>query len=223
MNRNIRIIRIAAATVIAGAALLVVIHYRVGLAKWVLAGSVERSSDVHAAHTTAPAEKQILYYYDAMSPEHHYDKPGKSPDGMDLVPQYADEDAGMENMPAGTVRLSQSKQQLIGVQTTVVQREKLFRTIRAVGQLTADETKLAHVHLKVSGWIEQVYVDYVGKLVKKGEPLFTIYSPDLVATEQEYLIARRGKQNLEIGRASCRERVKVWGREGVLEGKHGIL
>src|SRR2546429_9130444 len=91
MNRNIRIIRIAAATVIAGAALLVVIHYRVGLAKWVLAGSVERSSDVHAAHTTAPAEKQILYYYDAMSPEHHYDKPGKSPDGMDLVPQYADE------------------------------------------------------------------------------------------------------------------------------------
>src|SRR5437868_5785201 len=88
MNRNIRIIRIAAATVIAGAALLVVIHYRVGLAKWVLAGSVERSSDVHAAHTTAPAEKQILYYYDAMSPEHHYDKPGKSPDGMDLVPQY---------------------------------------------------------------------------------------------------------------------------------------
>src|SRR6266480_2556416 len=222
MNRNIRIIRIAAATVIAGAALLVVIHYRVGLAKWVLAGSVERSSDVHAAHTTAPAEKQILYYYDAMSPEHHYDKPGKSPDGMDLVPQYADEDAGMENMPAGTVRLSQSKQQLIGVQTTVVQREKLFRTIRAVGQLTADETKLAHVHLKVSGWIEQVYVDYVGKLVKKGEPLFTIYSPDLVATEQEYLIARRGKQNLgnsgfpEVSQGAdallraARERLRLW-------------
>src|SRR5207253_1417208 len=66
---------------------------------------------------------------------------------------------------ANQLRLSQSKQQLIGVQTTVVQREKLFRTIRAVGQLTADETKLAHVHLKVSGWIEQVYVDYVGKLV----------------------------------------------------------
>ena len=222
MNRNIRIIRIAVATVIAGAALLVVIHYRVGLAKWVLAGSVERSSDVHAAHTTAPAEKQILYYYDAMSPEHHYDKPGKSPDGMDLVPQYADEDAGMENMPAGTVRLSQSKQQLIGVQTTVVQREKLFRTIRAVGQLTADETKLAHVHLKVSGWIEQVYVDYVGKLVKKGEPLFTIYSPDLVATEQEYLIARRGKQNLgnsgfpEVAQGAdallraARERLRLW-------------
>src|SRR6266704_5939649 len=222
MNRNIRIIRIAVATVIAGAALLVVIHYRVGLAKWVLAGSVERSSDVHAAHTTAPAEKQILYYYDAMSPEHHYDKPGKSPDGMDLVPQYADEDAGMENMPAGTVRLSQSKQQLIGVQTTVVQREQLFRTIRAVGQLTADETKLAHVHLKVSGWIDQVYVDYIGQLVKKGQPLFTLYSPDLVATEQEYLIARRGKQYLgnssfpEASQGadsllrSARERLRLW-------------
>src|SRR5207302_8725441 len=115
MNRNIRIIRIAAATVSAGAARLVVIHYRVGLAKSVVAGSVERSSDVHAAHTTAPAEKHILYYYDAMSPEHHYDKPGKSPDGMDLVPQYADEYAVMDNLHDGTVRLSHSKQHSIGV------------------------------------------------------------------------------------------------------------
>src|SRR5207302_11422702 len=101
MNRNIRIIRIAAATVIAGAALLVVIHYTVGLAKWVLAGSVERSSDVHAAHTTAPAEQQILHYHDAMSPEHNYDTPDNSPDGMDFVPQYHDQHASMENIPGG--------------------------------------------------------------------------------------------------------------------------
>jgi multidrug efflux pump subunit AcrA (membrane-fusion protein) len=88
--------------------------------------------------------------------------------------------------------------------------------------LTADETKLAHVHLKVSGWIEQVYVDYVGKLVKKGDPLFTLYSPDLVATEQEYLIARRGKQYLgdssfpDVSQgadsllSSTRERLRLW-------------
>jgi multidrug efflux pump subunit AcrA (membrane-fusion protein) len=120
------------------------------------------------------------------------------------------------------VKLSQGKQQLIGVQTATVQRESLFRTVRAVAQLTADETKLAHVHLKVNGWIEQVYVDYVGKLVKKGDPLFTLYSPDLVATEQEYLIARRGKQYLgdssfpdaSQGAASLlnstRERLRLW-------------
>jgi RND family efflux transporter MFP subunit len=167
-------------------------------------------------------ERKVLFYYDAMNPQNHYDKPGKAPDGMDLVPKYADEEAGMENMPTGTVRLSSAKQQLIGVQTTTVEREKLFRTIRAVGQLTADETKLAHVHLKVTGWIDQVYVDYVGKLVKKGEPLFTLYSPDLVATEQEYLIARKGKQYLgnstfpEASQGadsllqSARERLRLW-------------
>lgn len=175
-----------------------------------------------AAKSASQGERKVLFWYDAMNPQNHYDKPGKAPDGMDLVPKYADEGANMENMPVGTVKLSQAKQQLIGVQTSTVQREKLFRTIRAVGQLTADETKLAHVHLKVSGWIDQVYVDYVGKLVKKGDPLFTLYSPDLVATEQEYLIARRGKQYLgnstfpEASQgadsllSSARERLRLW-------------
>src|SRR6516225_670924 len=172
--------------------------------------------------TAAKGKRKVLYYYDAMNPQNRYDKPGKAPDGMDLVPKYANEEGGMENRPAGTVHLSPAKQQLIGVQTSTVQREKLFRTIRAVGQLTADETKLAHVHLKVSGWIDQVYVDYVGKLVKKGEPLFTLYSPDLVSTEQEYLIARKGKQYLgnssfpEASQGansllnSARERLRLW-------------
>ena len=172
--------------------------------------------------TAAKGKRKVLYYYDATNPQNRYDKPGKAPDGIDLVPKYANEEGGMENRPAGTVHLSPAKQQLIGVQTSTVQREKLFRTIRAVGQLTADETKLAHVHLKVSGWIDQVYVDYVGKLVKKGEPLFTLYSPDLVSTEQEYLIARKGKQYLgsssfpEASQGadsllnSARERLRLW-------------
>ena len=174
------------------------------------------------ANPASQGERKVLFWYDAMNPQNHYDKPGKAPDGMDLLPKYADQDSGVENKPAGTVRLSQAKQQLIGVRTSVVQREKLFRTIRAVGQLTADETKLARVHLKVSGWIDQVYVDYIGKLVKKGEPLFTIYSPDLVSTEQEYLIARRGKQYFgnssfpEVSQGadsllrSARERLRLW-------------
>ena len=180
------------------------------------------TQDQNTGKPIAPGEQKILFYYDAMNPQNHYDKPGKAPDGMDLVPQYADEGGGKENLPAGTVHLSAAKQQLIGVQTTSVQREKLFRTIRAVGQLTADETRLAHVHLKVSGWIDQVYVDYVGKLVKKGEPLFTLYSPDLVSTQQEYLIARKGKQYLgnssfpEASQGansllnSARERLRLW-------------
>src|SRR5579883_2323925 len=184
-----KLVRYGALVVVAAVAVLIL----TGGWKWFQRGV---GADHGGQKQTASSERKVLYYYDAMNPQNHYDKPGKAPDGMDLVAKYADEEAGMENMPTGTVRLSSAKQQLIGVQTTTVEREKLFRTIRAVGQLTADETKLAHVHLKVTGWIDQVYVDYVGKLVKKGEPLFTLYSPDLVATEQEYLIARKGKQYL---------------------------
>ena len=169
-----------------------------------------------------PGERKILYYYDAMNPTFRSPKPGTATDGMPLVPKYADEEEATANMPVGTVKLSQGKQQLIGVQTATVEREPLFRTVRAVAHLTADETRLAHVHLKVNGWIEQVYVDYVGKLVKKGDPLFTLYSPDLVATEQEYLIARRGKQYLGDSSfpdasqgadsllRSTRERLRLW-------------
>jgi multidrug efflux pump subunit AcrA (membrane-fusion protein) len=62
--------------------------------------------------------------------------------------------------------------------------------------VAADETKIAHVHVKINGFIEQVFVDYIGQLVKKGQPLFTIYSPDLVSTQEEYLIAKRGEKTL---------------------------
>ena len=183
---------------------------------------MDTSQSQGAAQPAPQGERKVLFYYDAMNPQNHYDKPGKAPDGMDLVPKYAEEESGLANMPVGSVKLSDAKQQLIGVQTTTVERQSLFRTIRAVGQLTGDETKLSHVHLKISGWIEQVYVDYVGKLVKKGDPLFTVYSPDLVATEQEYLIARRGKQYLgdssfpdvsqgaESLLSSTRERLRLW-------------
>jgi Cu(I)/Ag(I) efflux system membrane fusion protein len=183
---------------------------------------MDMSQSQEAAKPGPQGERKVLYYYDAMNPSFTSPKPGTATDGMPLVPKYADEEEATANMPIGTIKLSQGKQQLIGVQTAVVERQPLFRTIRAVGQLTADETRLAHVHLKVSGWIEQVYVDYVGKLVKKGDPLFTIYSPDLVATEQEYLIARRGKQYLgdssfpDVSQgadtllSSTRERLRLW-------------
>ena len=180
------------------------------------------SESQDSANTASGGERKVLYYYDAMNPTFRSPKPGTATDGMPLVPKYADEEEATANMPVGTIKLSQGKQQLIGIQTGTVERVPLFRTLRAVAQLTADETKLAHVHLKVNGWIEQVYVDYVGKLVKKGDPLFTVYSPDLVATEQEYLIARRGKQYLgdssfpEASQgadsllSSARERLRLW-------------
>jgi membrane fusion protein, copper/silver efflux system len=225
----------------------------------------------HDQQPTSSAEKKVLYWYDAMNPQHHYEKPGKAPDGMDLVPLYADEavpsrqgakgpssgerkilywydpmhpqykaekpgkapDCGMDLVPKyadeqtasmapGSVMIAASKQQLIGVRTTEAKRESLVRDVRTTGQITADETKIAHVHVKINGFIEQVFVDYVGQLVKKGQPLFTLYSPDLVSTQEEYLIAKRGEKTLstsefsEVAQGSqsllrsTRERLKLW-------------
>ncbi len=178
----------------------------------------------YADETPAPApsstERKVLYWYDAMDPAHHYDKPGKAPDGMDLVPKYVEEQAPASS--PGAVKISPEKQQLIGVRTAEVKRENLVREVATTGQITVDESKIAHVHVKVNGFIDQVFVDYIGQLVKKGQPLFTLYSPDLVATENEYLIAKRGERALgaspfaEVAQGSesllrsTRERLKLW-------------
>lgn len=103
---------------------------------------------------------------------------------------------GMQNMAPGTVVLDAATQQKIGVTYTTVRRARLQRTIDTVGLIQMDEEKISRVHVKVAGWINQVYLNYVGKLVKKGQPLFTLYSPDLVSTEEEYLIARKGQEYL---------------------------
>jgi len=170
----------------------------------------------------APGEKKVLYWYDRMNPAFHSNKPGKAPDGMDLIPMYADSGQPMAEMPPGTVKISSTKQQLIGVRTDTVKREPLKRTIRAVAQVQIDETKIARIHMKIAGWVDKVYVDFIGKLVRKDQPLFSLYSPDLVATQQEYLIARRAEKDLgtapfqEVSRGSeallgaARQRLRLW-------------
>ena len=100
------------------------------------------------------------------------------------------------NMPAGTAMVSPDKQQLMGVRIATVERKPLVRTVRTVGTITYDETRVAHVHSKVEGWIDKLYVNYTGELVRKGQPLFTLYSPDLLATQQEYLLALKAKERL---------------------------
>jgi membrane fusion protein, copper/silver efflux system len=95
-----------------------------------------------------------------------------------------------------TIFISPERQQLIGVRTAVVERKPLTREIRAVGKVSFDETKVAHIHTKVAGFVEDVFVDFVGKQVNRGDPLFTLYSPDLLATQNEYLLALRSDREL---------------------------
>src|SRR5438128_8387742 len=97
----------------------------------------------------------------------------------------------------GQIYIAPERQQLIGVKLASAEMKSLVKEIRTVGRVAYDETKIAHIHTKVSGFIEDVFADYVGKTVKAGEPLFTIYSPDLVATQQEYLLALKSNALLK--------------------------
>ena len=87
------------------------------------------------------------------------------------------------------ILLSPEKQQMIGLRTAPARKQKMAKTIRTVGLVMADETRIVHVHPKVEGWIEEVHAKYEGDAVKKGQPLFSFYSPDFLAVQQEYLSA----------------------------------
>lgn len=96
------------------------------------------------------------------------------------------------------VRIDPRRQQLLGVRTVAVSRQSLRRTIRAVGVVAYDETTLVDVNLKLDGWIEDLYVDYTGRLVEEGEPLFTFYSPALLTTQHEYILALDTRDELRV-------------------------
>ncbi len=106
--------------------------------------------------------------------------------GMDMNSMSEPSDMGTAH--ASPV-VSPLKQQMIGVQTALVETRHLSTTIRAMSRVSYNEQRIAHVNLRISGWIEDLYVDFTGKAVKKGQPLFTLYSPELVATQEEYILA----------------------------------
>ena len=97
---------------------------------------------------------------------------------------------------ANGVFISPARQQTIGVRTAIAGQRSLDTTIRTVGAMAYDETRITEVHPKISGWVERTFVDFVGKTVRRGEPLMTIYSPDLVATQHEYLLALKARAQL---------------------------
>ncbi len=100
------------------------------------------------------------------------------------------------DMSGGDINIPADKQQLVGIRTTVAEVRPLAKKIRTVGIVTYDETRIAQVFTKIDGWIEQLFVNYTGKRVQKNQPLFTLYSPDLVATQEEYLLALQAKDAL---------------------------
>jgi len=178
-----------------------------------------RRSASHEGHA-GPASGTT--YYCPMHPTYRSDKRGNCPIcSMKLVPLEATGSpaaqpsgaqppaaaASSSSAATGTpataspampprVRIAPERQQQIGVKFAEAARVPAKVEIRAVGRVAYDERQIAHVHTKVSGWIEDVFVDFIGASVRKGQPLFTIYSPDLVSSQEEYLLALRARNEL---------------------------
>jgi RND family efflux transporter MFP subunit len=149
--------------------------------------SEEAKTKAEAPAEEGKKERKIKYWVAPMDPTYIRDKPGKSPMGMNLIPVYE----GEEELPEGVIKIDPVIVQNIGVRTTEVTRGPLDMTIRTVGHVTYDEEKVEHIHTKVSGWVEDLYVDTTGEEVRKNEKLLSIYSPELVSTQEEYLQAMR--------------------------------
>ena len=149
-------------------------------------------------------ERKILYWQAPMNPSEIYDEPGKNAMGMDLVPVYEDEVQG-----GVAIKIDPVVEQNMGVRTAVARIEPLVDTIRTYGHIAYDETKTAQISVKVSGWLEKLYVDFTGEHVAKSDPLFEIYSPELTAAQEEYLGAvRRGGRLGGAGENSLLESAK---------------
>lgn len=167
------------------------------------------------------AGRRVLYYRSPMDPKVTSSAPAKDSMGMDFVPVYEDDVAAQPVEGRAALVLSPERRQLLGIRSEAVRRVPLEQTIRTVGTVAVDETRVHHVHTKFEGYVEHLYVDFTGKFVPAGAPLLSIYSPELVATQEEYLLAYRARSDLSQGAlavaqggeqllAAARQRLLFW-------------
>ena len=162
-----------------------------------LVAMAPHGSDITPA---SAGSRKVAYYRSPMDPAVRSATPAKDSMGMDFVPVYDDELQPAGSVPGrAAVALSPERRRVLGLRSAPVQMVNLQRTIRTVGRVTADERRLHHVHTKFEGYVEKLFVDFVGKEVRRGEPLVSIFSPELVATQEEYLLALRARERLASG------------------------
>ncbi|MBI5815269.1 MAG: efflux RND transporter periplasmic adaptor subunit [Nitrospinae bacterium] len=162
----------------------------------IFTGSKKSEAPATAGQATPKKERKILYWYDPMLADFKSGKPGKSPMGMDLIPKYEDDGGG-----EGIVKIDPAVVQTIGVRTADVKRMDIAKIIRAAGVVTYDETRLAKIQGKVSGWIEKLYFNTTGQWVSRDGILLELYSPDLVTAQEEFLLALKYRNTLKEGGA----------------------
>jgi Cu(I)/Ag(I) efflux system membrane fusion protein len=169
----------------------------------------------HAAGETSPpaaspGERKVLYWYDPMVPQQKFDQPGKSPFmDMELMPKYADEEGS-----GGTVAIDPRVTQNLGVRTVPVETGTFWRRVDAVGTVQADEHRIVSVQARAAGWVETLKVRAVNDRVTRGQLLAEIYSPDILAAEEEYLLllgTENGNGGDDALRAAARNRLVLFG------------
>jgi Cu(I)/Ag(I) efflux system membrane fusion protein len=165
--------------------------------------------------------RRVTAWIDPMysqGPPHNYksNQPGRAPDcGMKLVPVYADEatTTGAASTVAGYANVSvpAQRQQVIGVKLATAELRDLSRTIRTTGRVAVDERRTAQVRTKFEGFAEALYVNFTGQPVRRGDPLLAVYSPDLLATQNELILAERNHSDLGRTLAgAARTRLRLW-------------
>jgi Cu(I)/Ag(I) efflux system membrane fusion protein len=166
--------------------------------------------EADTAPPSAPpqAAGKILYYRNPMGLPDTSPVPKKDPMGMDYVPVYA----GDEPDDSGTIKVSVAKVQRLGVRTEAAAPRLLLRSVRANGTIQADERRLSVFSTRFEGWIEKLHVNATGQMVRRGDPLMEVYAPDLVAAQQEYLLATRTQRSLAEAGPDARS-----GAQGLVE------
>jgi multidrug efflux pump subunit AcrA (membrane-fusion protein) len=144
---------------------------------------------------TPPATKKVMYR-STMNQGEVSDKPGKDSMGMDMVPFEVE-----ASVPGGVpglapISIAESQRKRMNLSTSTVELRRLSRDVRTSARITPDETRLHHVTTKIDGWIEELYVSATGQAVRAGQPLMTIYSPEVLATQQDYLSALAASRRL---------------------------
>lgn len=169
-----------------------------GAGYWLSQPATESGASGTAGKSTA----KPLFYRNPMNPSVTSPVPAKDYMGMDYIPVYADDQA---SDIAGTVSIDPTVVQNIGVRTATAKRAALSRAIRAVGRVAFDEQRMTRLHPKVEGWVEQIWINKTGQQVNQDDMMLSLYSPKLVATQQEYLLALN---NLETLRESHFEEIR---------------
>ncbi len=165
---------------------------------------------------SAAASRRVLYYRDPMHPAYKSDKPGIAPDcGMQLEPVYADDQSSSEgvearaSMPPGTVQLSQFGQQLIGVRFATVEKAPQNHTIRILGRVVPDETRVYRINSAIDGWVKEISAITTGTLVKKDELLATIFAPESASAIKAYLYGLRSLDRFQANAKETKEQIEV--------------